>query len=50
MFVLFGLTFFLEGLEHALFPLGKLMAQQLTDPGFLGLTAADAEVDWREFG
>lgn len=50
IFVLFGLTFFLEGLEHALFPLGKLMAQQLTDPDFLGLTAADAQVDWREFG
>lgn len=30
--VLLGLGFFLEGLEAALFPLGKLMAQQLTDP------------------
>jgi hypothetical protein len=36
--VLLGLTFFLQGLEEALFPLGKLMAQQLTDPEFLGLT------------
>ncbi|EXI80559.1 MAG: hypothetical protein AW10_01702 [Candidatus Accumulibacter appositus] len=36
-FVLLGLTFFLEGLEQALFPLGKLMAEQLTSPDFLGI-------------
>ncbi|NOX08129.1 MAG: DUF1538 domain-containing protein [Gammaproteobacteria bacterium] len=35
VYVLIGLTFFLEGLEHALFPLGKLMAKQLTDTRFL---------------
>ena len=35
VYVLVGLVFFLEGLELALFPLGKLMAQQLTDPGFI---------------
>lgn len=35
VYVLLGLTFFLEGLEKALFPLGKLMAEQLTDPEFL---------------
>ncbi len=29
-----GLSFFLLGLEQALFPLGRLMAAQLTDPGF----------------
>ena len=29
--VLLGLEFFLEGLETALFRLGKLMAQQLTN-------------------
>ncbi len=33
--VLLGLAFFLEGLEAALFPLGRLMAQQLTDPAFI---------------
>ena len=33
--VLLGLGFFLEGLEAALFPLGRLMAQQLTDPAFI---------------
>ncbi|MFT5708801.1 MAG: hypothetical protein ACI9ES_003105 [Oceanospirillaceae bacterium] len=33
--VLIGLSLFLIGLEWALFPIGKLMAQQLTDPVFL---------------
>lgn len=37
LLVLFGLAFFLLGLEQALFPLGKVMAQQLTDPAFLGI-------------
>ena len=31
IFVLLGLAFFLEGLELALFPLGRLMAEQLHD-------------------
>jgi hypothetical protein len=35
LFVLFGLAFFLEGLELALFPLGRLMAEQLTSPSFI---------------
>jgi hypothetical protein len=34
-YVLVGLTLFLVGLQEALFPLGKLMAQQLTDPEFI---------------
>jgi hypothetical protein len=41
--VLLGLAFFLEGLEQALFPLGKLMAKQLTDPSFLGLDGGNGE-------
>ena len=48
--VVLGLTFFLEGLERALFPIGKLMAQQLTTPEFLGLASADAERTWRDYG
>ncbi len=36
IFVLLGLAFFLEGLDLALFPLGELMAQQLTAAEFLG--------------
>ena len=35
VYVLAGLTLFLVGLEEALFPVGKLMAQQLTDPAFI---------------
>lgn len=38
-YVLAGLTLFLVGLEEALFPLGKLMAQQLTDPEFISAAA-----------
>jgi len=51
VFVIVGLGLFLEGLEHTLFPLGRLMAQQLTDPDFLRemrLSAAGALV-WRDY-
>ncbi len=34
-YVIFGLALFLQGLEDALFPIGKLMAAQLTDPEFI---------------
>jgi len=49
VYVVVGLTFFLVGLEEALFPLGRSMAVQLTDPGFLGIGSAvlSGEVDWR---
>jgi hypothetical protein len=49
--VLLGLAFFLEGLERALFPLGKLMAEQLTAPEFLGLTGVETSMSehWHEF-
>jgi hypothetical protein len=50
-FVLLGLAFFLEGLELALFPLGKLMASQLTAPEFLGLNPQTLrlEPDWTHY-
>jgi len=50
-FVLIGLAFFLEGLELALFPLGKLMAEQLTAPEFLGVApqGSGAEVPWQNY-
>lgn len=35
LFVVVGLGLFLVGLEQTLFPLGRLMAAQLTDPAFL---------------
>ncbi len=41
--VLLGMTFFLQGLEQALFPLGELMAKQLTAPEFLGLSDTGGE-------
>lgn len=49
--VLLGLAFFLEGLERALFPLGKLMAEQLTAPDFLGLSGSETTVSrhWQAF-
>lgn len=38
VYVLLGLTLFLVGLDWALFPLGRTMAEQLTAPEFLGAT------------
>lgn len=35
VYVTLGITLFLLGLAEALFPLGKLMARQLTDPAFI---------------
>jgi hypothetical protein len=51
IYVLIGLTLFLVGLEEALFPLGKLMATQLTDPEFIfGTTGAIAEaLHWDDY-
>ena len=49
VFVLFGIVFFLEGLDMALFPLGKLMAFQLTTPEFLGLNPLDPAISWQAY-
>ncbi|MGZ8136488.1 MAG: DUF1538 domain-containing protein [Methylococcaceae bacterium] len=49
LYVLLGIAFFLEGLEMALFPLGKLMATQLTTPEFLGVAAAEQNVAWQSY-
>jgi hypothetical protein len=51
IFVVLGLGLFLLGLEKTLFPLGKLMAQQLTDPGFLYETAGEAmsSLSWHHY-
>lgn len=50
-YVVLGLTLFLVGLENALFPLGKIMAAQLTDPEFLsrGKEVVDL-TDWSIYG
>ena len=50
VYVIVGLSFFLIGLEQALFPLGKLMAQQLTDPAFIhGVGAVVEGVRWQDY-
>ncbi len=52
LYVLLGLTFFLVGLEEALFPLGKVMAQQLTDPSFIfedPTAALAAGLRWQDY-
>ena len=45
VYVLLGIAFFLEGLDMALFPLGKLMAKQLTSPAFLGV----GQLTWQSY-
>jgi hypothetical protein len=46
-----GLAFFLVGLELALFPLGQLMATQLSSPEFVfGATAAPDSPRWWRYG
>jgi Protein of unknown function (DUF1538) len=50
LLVLLGLSFFLEGLDRALFPLGKLMAQQLTSQDLLKLDNTADGLDWAQYG
>lgn len=51
VYVLLGLSLFLLGLEKALFPLGRLMANQLTNPAFIydGLEAVNQTVHWADY-
>ncbi|MBT8444037.1 MAG: DUF1538 domain-containing protein [Gammaproteobacteria bacterium] len=46
--VLLGLVLFLIGLEKALFPVGRLMAEQFTDPAFVDAAPGEA-VDWQKY-
>ncbi len=46
--VLLGLTFFLVGLERALFPIGELMAQQLTSFDFIKGAEGEA-ITWHNY-
>jgi len=48
LYVLLGLSFFLVGLEKAIFPLGEHMAKQLTSADFLGVTDM-ANNQWHDF-
>ena len=51
VYVIVGLSLFLQGLEQALFPLGKLMAAQLTDPAFIASSASNLinSVRWQDY-
>ncbi|MBE0482539.1 MAG: DUF1538 domain-containing protein [Bacterioplanes sp.] len=49
LLVLLGLTFFLLGLEKALFPMGELMAIQLTSDAFLPALGTAAERHWSDY-
>jgi len=51
VYVLLGLSLFLLGLEEALFPLGRLMASQLTDPAFIyaGVEQIAGAVHWTDY-
>jgi hypothetical protein len=47
--VIFGLAFFLIGLEKALFPLGELMAKQLSMPDFIMKNYSGSLTDWQAY-
>ena len=49
VFVLVGLTLFLVGLEKALFPIGRLMAAQLTDISFILKDSLSAQPTWSSY-
>lgn len=49
LLVVVGLGFFLLGLEQALFPLGRLMATQLTDADFIGLPSNPGLIEWQAY-
>jgi len=51
VYVVIGLALFLEGLEKALFPLGNIMATQLSDPTFIyGSGEIITQADWKAYG
>ncbi len=51
VYVVIGLTLFLAGLEKALFPLGNIMAEQLSDPVFIyGTDKIVTTADWKAYG
>lgn len=51
VYVLVGLALFLLGLEKALFPIGRLMAEQLTDPAFIRSWTGNAQgaLQWQDY-
>ena len=49
VYVILGLALFLVGLQEALFPIGELMATQLTDPAFIAPGRDIATLDWTDY-
>jgi len=49
VYVIIGLAFFLVGLEKALFPLGKEMARQLTNPAFIAGSGDIKDIVWTDY-
>jgi hypothetical protein len=49
VFVITGLTFFLMGLEQALFPIGEIMAKQLSAPDFIAASYSSKPTDWQAY-
>ncbi len=53
LYVVIGLAMFLQGLEDALFPIGRTMADQLTDLSFIlhndGTILAGMEIHWSQY-
>jgi len=47
--VILGLTFFLMGLDQALFPVGKFMATQLSNPEFVSKYYSGDSTDWQAY-
>ncbi len=51
VYIVIGLALFLAGLEKALFPLGNIMATQLSDPAFIyGPGEIVTQADWKAYG
>ncbi len=50
VYVVVGLALFLIGLEKALFPVGRIMAAQLSDPSFLAAGGGEAPSGWSAYG
>ncbi|MDP2903572.1 MAG: DUF1538 domain-containing protein [Methylovulum sp.] len=48
IYLIVGVAFLLEGLDMAMFPLGKLMAAQMTAPEFIG-TVDSKTVTWQSY-
>ena len=48
-YVVLGLALFLVGLEEGLFPVGRIMAQQLTDPAFITGGTAAGNLAWSDY-